>query len=354
MSVSPSATPHVPLTAVTRNGTLESVHAGSVAVVDRGGRLIFAAGDPDFLTFTRSSLKPLQALPFVAAGGPERFGYTQAEVAMLCASHAGEPRHVAAAASMLAKAGNDPSELQCGAHAPYMYEARGDVPPPPPYSPLANNCSGKHSGMLAHCVACGYTKHDYLEYAHPLQAEIRRAVASFTGVDEGALPWAIDGCSAPNYAVPLAGLARAFARLAAATDDPDYGAAPRMLADAMTAQPAMVSGEHGADRLLMTAGRGDWVTKVGAEGVHAIGVRSRGWGIAVKVADGSARGRGPAVVAVLDQLGLLDPDARSALAGMARPALRNVRNTEVGEAHAIVVLDKRPPASAPLGNRGLQ
>ncbi len=354
MPVAFPATPHVPLTAVTRHGTLESMHAGSVAVVDRDGHVLFAAGDPECLTFTRSSLKPLQALPFVAAGGPARFGYTQAEVAMLCASHAGEPRHVAAAASMLAKAGNVPGDLQCGAHAPYLYEARGEVPPPPPYSPLANNCSGKHSGMLAHCVACGYTKHDYLAYAHPLQAEIRRAVAAFTGVEERAMAWGVDGCSAPNYAVPLAGLARAFARLAAATDDPDYGAAPRALADAMTAHPAMVSGEHGADLLLMSAGRGDWITKVGAEGVHAIGVRSRGWGIAVKVADGSTRGRGPAVVATLEQLGLLDAAAREALAPLARPSLRNVRGTVVGDAHAVLVLDKRQSGSVRAGVEGLQ
>src|SRR5512143_3930088 len=128
---------HVPLTGVTRGGTLESVHAGSVAVVSRDGRLLYGAGDPEVLTFTRSSLKPLQALPFVAAGGPARFGFTGPETAMLCASHAGEPRHVDAAAAMLAKAGNTAADLQCGAHAPYCYEARGEVPPPPPYSPLA-------------------------------------------------------------------------------------------------------------------------------------------------------------------------------------------------------------------------
>jgi L-asparaginase II len=345
---------HVPLTAVTRGGTLESVHAGSVAVVDRHGRLLFAAGDPDFVTFTRSSLKPLQALPFVAAGGPERFGFTQAETAMLCASHAGEQRHVDAAASMLAKAGNGAGDLQCGAHAPYCYEARGEVPPPPPYSPLAHNCSGKHSGMLAHCTACGYTRHDYLEPGHPLQREIRRAVAAFSGMPETALPFGVDGCSAPNYALPLSRLALAFARLAAATDDPDYGAAPRTLADAMTAHPAMVSGEHGADLALMRAGRGDWVTKVGAEGVHAMGVRSRGWGIAVKVADGHARARGPALVAVLEQAGLLDAAARAELAPMARPSVRNVRGTVVGEMHALVVLDKVDRPLVPVAVEGVQ
>ncbi len=128
-------------------------------------------------------------------------------------------------------------------------------------------------------------------------------MAAFTGVAEDRLVAGIDGCSAPNYAVPLASLAPAFARLATADVDPDYGRAPRTLADAMIAHPEMVSGEHRSDLALMRAGRGDWVTKIGAEGVQAIGVRSRGSGIAIKVADGQKRGLYPAIVAVLEQLG---------------------------------------------------
>ena len=336
------STAHVPLAVMTRGGAVESVHLGSVAVVDGDGALLHAAGDPAALTFTRSTLKPLQALPFVAAGGPARFGLTQQEVALLCASHSGEPRHVESAAAILAKAGNAAADLQCGTHAPGFYAARDEVPPPPPYSPLAHNCSGKHAGMLAHCSACGYAKGDYLDPGHPLQREIRRAVATFTGVAEAALVMGIDGCSAPNYALPLHGLARAFARLAAAGDDPDYGAAPRTLADAMTAHPAMVSGAGRGDLALMEAGRGDWVAKVGAEGVQAIGVRSRGWGIAVKVADGGLRGLHPAVVATLDQLGLLDDDARAALARWAQPQVRNYRGIVTGDVESVLVLDKQP------------
>ena len=336
------STAHVPLAVMTRGGAVESVHLGSVAVVDRDGALLHSAGDPAALTFTRSTLKPLQALPFVAAGGPARYGLTQPEVALLCASHSGEPRHVESAAAILAKAGNAAADLQCGTHAPGFYAARDEVPPPPPYSPLAHNCSGKHAGMLAHCSACGYAKGDYLDPGHPLQREIRRAVATFTGVAEAALVMGIDGCSAPNYALPLHGLARAFARLAAAGDDPDYGAAPRTLADAMTAHPAMVSGAGRGDLALMEAGRGDWVAKVGAEGVQAIGVRSRGWGIAVKVADGGLRGLHPAVVATLDQLGLLDDDARAALARWAQPQVRNYRGIVTGDVESVLVLDKQP------------
>jgi len=341
MRAASSATPaHVPLTAISRGGMIESLHSGSIAVVDRAGNLLYAAGDPEVLTFTRSALKPLQALPFVAAGGVERFRYALPEVALLCASHSGEPRHVEAAADMLAKAGNTAADLQCGTHAPLQFDARGEVPPPPPYLPLAHNCSGKHSGMLAHCVACGYGKHDYLAFGHPLQQAIRGAVSAFTDVPEEALVAGVDGCSAPNYAIPLANLALAFARLAAADVDPQFGRAPRTLADAMTAHPEMVSGERRSDLTLARAGRGDWVCKIGAEGVQAMGIRSRGWGIAIKVADGNTRGLHPATVAALDQAGLLDATARQALADVAHPALRNFRGIVTGDARAVVVLDK--------------
>jgi len=337
-----NAPAHVPLTTVNRGGTIESVHMGSVAVVDRDGRLLYSAGDAQTLTFTRSALKPLQALPFVAGGGVERFGYSQPQVALLCASHSGEPRHVDAAADMLARAGNAVSDLQCGSHAPTYFDLRGELPPPPPYSPLAHNCSGKHSGMLAYCVQCGHSKHDYLAFDHPLQQAIRRAVATFTGAPEERLVAGVDGCSAPNYAVPLSGLARAFARLASATVDQDYGRAPKALADAMTAHPEMVSGERRNDLAFTRAGQGDWVTKIGAEGVQAVGIRSRGWGIAIKVTDGNPRGLHPATVAVLDQLGLLDEGATKALAGWGHPVVNNYRGIATGDVRATVVLDKHP------------
>jgi L-asparaginase II len=333
-------TSHVPLTTVLRGGAVESVHMGSVAVVDRHGRLLYSAGDPAVVTFTRSALKPLQALPFVAGGGIERFGYAQPQVALLCASHSGEPRHVEAVADMLARAGNTVDELQCGTHAPTYFDLRGDVPPPPPYSPLAHNCSGKHSGMLAYCVHCGLSKSDYLAFDHPLQQAIRRAVSCFTGTPEDRLVAGVDGCSAPNYAVPLSALALAFARLSSADVDADYGRAPKVLADAMTAHPEMVSGERRNDLALSRAGRGDWVTKVGAEGVQAIGIRSRGWGVAVKVADGNMRGLHPATVAVLDQLGLVDEAAAAALAQWGHPLVKNYRGITTGEIRPAVVLDK--------------
>jgi L-asparaginase II len=342
-----AAAPHAELAVVTRGDAVDAVHYGSVAVVDRDGNVLFAAGDPWYLTTTRSALKPFQAMAFVAAGGVERFGYAPAQVALLCASHSGEPRHVDAVADMLARAGLSAADLQCGTHAPGYFDARGEVPPPPPYSPLAHNCSGKHGGMLAHCVQCGWPTQTYLAFDHPLQQAIRRAVAHFLATPEDELAAGIDGCSAPNYAVPLARLAQGFARLAADRDDAEYGQAPAILADAMTAHPEMVSGENRNDLALMRAGRGDWVTKIGAEGVQAIGIRSRGWGIAVKVVDGAKRGLHPATVATLDALGLLDAAQRTALAPWREPAVRNYRGIVTGGVRATLVLDRQTATANP-------
>jgi len=329
----------VPLAVATRGGHVESVHHGAVAVVDRDGRVLFSAGDPGALVFTRSTLKPLQALPFVRDGGPARFGYSREQVALLCASHSGEPRHVAAVGEMLARAGFDADALQCGTHAPGFHEARGDTPPPPPWSPLAHNCSGKHAGMLAACAMHGWPHAEYLAFDHPLQRAIRAAVAGFCEVPEDSLIAGIDGCSAPNYAIPLSRLAQAFARLAAsgAAEGP-FGAAPATLRDAMLAAPEMVSGQGRSDARLMAVGRGDWVAKIGAEGVQALGVASRGIGVAVKVADGSRRALLPATVAALAQAGLADTDQCQALESLVRPPVRNYRHTVTGSIEPALTL----------------
>ena len=204
--------------------------------------------------------------------------------------------------------------------------------------------------MLAFCAQCQWPKASYLEFEHPVQQAIRKSVATFTGITPEALVAGVDGCSAPNYAVPLSALARAFARLASAAVDPDYGNAPRMLADAMVAHPGMVSGEGRSDLALMQAGRGDWVAKIGAEGVQAIGIRSRGIGIAVKVGDGQSRGLIPSVVAVLDQLGLLDDAARQALAPWGRRPIRNYRGTQTGEIRPAFALGGPAPRSGAPGH----
>ena len=342
-----------PLAEVVRGHLVESVHQGHVAVVDRQGRLLFSAGNPQALVYTRSALKPLQALPFTLAGGIGRFGFSGPETALLCASHSGEPRHVSAAADMLARCGCTAGDLQCGEHLPYFYDATDTPPPPPPYSALAHNCSGKHSGMLACCVLHGWSKGDYLDAAHPLQKQIRAAVARVCKIPEETLVEGTDGCSAPNYAMPLAALAGAYAQLATARNDaadPD-GAALGQLAGAMRQNPGMVSGERRTDLALAQASAGDWIGTAGAEGVQAVGVVSRGLGIAVKVADGQQRALSSVTVAILEQLGLIDADRRASLGRLARPVLRNVRGIVTGHIQPAVQLV--PAASpAPLAAAG--
>ncbi|HVF62409.1 MAG TPA: asparaginase [Casimicrobiaceae bacterium] len=332
--------PHVPVAVTTRGDTVESVHYGSIAVVDVDGRLLHAAGDPQFVTFTRSALKPLQALPFVEDGGPAHFHYADVQIALLCASHSGEPAQVDGVADMLARAGLSAADLQCGTHAPGFYDVRGETPPAPPWSPLAHNCSGKHAGMLAACRLHGWSVLDYLDTDHPLQRRIRQTVSEFADVPVDALRCGIDGCSAPNYAMPLAKLAQAFARLAAGGTRLDRAAAT--LRNAMTAHPEMVSGAGRGDLELARAGRGDWVPKVGAEGVQAVGIASRGIGVAVKIADGARRALLPAVVAVLDQIGILDATQRQALSTLREPTLTNYRAIATGRVRPIVDLTRGP------------
>jgi len=304
----------VPLVETFRGGTLECVHFGAVAVCDTQGRVLAQAGDPHWVTFTRSTLKALQALPFVRAGGPQRFGFSRENIAMMCASHSGEPMHVAQVDEMLGKAGLTYKVLQCGCHVPLFAEL-GIAPAPAPgsYDERHHNCSGKHSGFLAYCVQHGLDLDTYLDPAHPLQQAVRGVVAEVVGLEEHQLAMGIDGCSAPNYAMPLAHLARGFARLASGGRDARFGASFATIAEAMTAHPELVSGTGRNDLAFMQAGRGDWVTKIGADGVQAFASKSRGQAFALKISDGNKVALHSATIAVLDQLGWLDARQREDL-----------------------------------------
>lgn len=329
---------HAPLAELTRGGITESLHLGSVAVVDARGRLLYAAGDPAFPTFTRSTIKPFQALPLLRAGGLAHFGYGSRELALMCASHSGEDMHVDVVDGILKKAGCDEHHLGCGCHLPLRY-ASGAMPPADArFTQLHHNCSGKHAGFLAWCVQQQTPLDSYLAPDHPLQQQVRAALADVAGLDTGELRAGTDGCSAPNYALPLARLAYAYARLALDETDPGHDANLGRLFDAMTAHPELVSGTGRSDLAFMRAAPGDWVAKVGAEGVQALGIRSAGLGIAVKVADGASRALYPATIAVLQQLGLLGALAQSSLAEFARPQVRNHAGLLTGEIRPLVTL----------------
>ncbi|MFM2398934.1 MAG: hypothetical protein RL341_1091 [Pseudomonadota bacterium] len=331
---------YVPLIEATRGGFTECIHYGAVAVVDVQGKVVAHAGDPHLVTFTRSTLKALQALPFMQAGGAKALGFEPRHVAMLCASHNGEDMHVTAVQEMLTKAGTTYKRLQCGCHVPGKY-SYFDLPLPAgeTFDERHHNCSGKHSGMLAFCALNSLSDANYIDPAHPLQHAIRTQVARAVRMDVQDLKMGIDGCSAPNYAMPISALALGYARLASGSADTEFGEQFAQLASAMTAHPELVSGTGREDAMLMRAGRGDWVSKVGADGVQVIGSKSRGQAFALKISDGGKLARGTATVAALEQLGWLDDGQRKALAPLQSAAIANARGTLVGERRAAFTLE---------------
>ena len=328
-----------PLIELTRNGISECFHAGALAVTDTEGRVIAQVGNPHWLCFTRSTLKALQALPLMQSGGAQKLGLTSQELALMCASHNGEDMHVEHVSSILKKGGNTYQQLRCGCHVPYRFSFN-DKPLPDGFvvDERHHNCSGKHSGFLAYCSLHEVPKETYTELDHPLQQQIRKAVADVTGVASEDMGVGVDGCSAPNFAVPLSNLARSYARLAKPEVDDVYGASLKLLGDAMTAHPELVSGTGRSDADFMCVGRGDWVTKVGADGVQVIGSRSRGQAMALKIADGNKVALFAATVEALDQLGWLDDTQREELHVWRAQSLKNIKGLTVGERRSVFKL----------------
>ena len=330
---------HTSLIEMTRGGTLENQHFGSVAVVNTRGDVRAYAGDPHWLTFTRSTLKALQALPFMEAGGPQHFGFTTQHVALMCASHSGEDQHVQTAQEMLEKAGQTYQVLRCGCHVPYHFEIAGKTPSPrETFDERYNNCSGKHAGFVAYCVQHGQSLDNYEAPEHPLQQAVRGTVARVVGMNAKDLKLGVDGCSAPNYAMPLSRLAFGYARLASGAADTEFGASFAQLSEAMTCHPDLVSGTGRNDLAFMQAGQGDWVTKVGADGVQVVGSKSRGEAFALKIIDANKPALFAASVEVMEQLGWLDNTQREALRPWRAQAIINARGIQVGERRAAFTL----------------
>ena len=331
---------HTPLVVTTRGNTIECIHYGSIAVVDRSGRVVASAGDPGSVSFTRSSLKPFQALPFVEDGGLARFGFTSHELALMCASHNAEPLHLGIARRMLARIGAGERDLKCGSHAPAIYAVLEQTPPrrPPhrPWSALCHNCSGKHAGFLSWCRLHRRPLGEYLDPQSPLQERIR---ATLERLLPGALlARGIDGCSAPNYAMPLERIALLYSRLASG------GGALADVRFAMTRHPDIVSGTARMDLALMrtNASTDPWVAKGGAAGLQAIGIPGEGLGIAVRVVSGDPAAARIAAVEALRQLGLVKDPYRTPLAPFAGGPVRNDRGREVGDMRARFTLNRQP------------
>ena len=321
------------LAEVWRGGIPEVVVRGHVAVVDARGRLLASAGDPEAVTTLRSAVKPLQALPFVATGA---LGAGAEEIAVACASHNGEPRHVEVVRRMLERAGLDESALSCGPQWPYSEEAsRALARNGETAAAVHNNCSGKHAAMLAACVHNGWPVEGYAAFDHPLQRDIRRRMSEHAGIRVSDTPHGVDGCGLPTHGLPLLWLARMFASASA------HDAAFQRCQDAMAAEPFMVGGSGRFDTLLLEWAGRSLTAKSGGAAVWACVARGGGAGVAIKLEAGIGPSMPPVALAVLHALDVL-PSASlpEALEAHGRGVQRNWAGTEVGETRVRVVLEK--------------
>jgi L-asparaginase II len=320
------------LVEVLRGGLVESVHRGAVCVVDADGATVLALGDVAAPVFPRSAVKALQALPLIESGAADRYGLGEEELAIACGSHGGEPAHVAVVERMLARAGLDAGALECGAHRPsHQPSADALVRAGRAPSPLHNNCSGKHAGFL--CLAChlGVDPHGYVGSNHPVQRAVRTAIEELTGAALGEDRCAVDGCSVPTWAVPLANLAQAFARFGTGRG---LGAARAKAAARLRAacarQPFFVAATGRFATVAMKHLGERAFVKTGAEGVFCAALPDQGFGIALKCDDGAGRAAEAVIAALLMRLMKLDPGERAVLERFARPALTNWNGIEVG------------------------
>jgi L-asparaginase II len=325
-------TSHVPLAVVTRGECVESIHYGSIVVADQRSKVLYSAGDPHWQTFTRSSCKPMQAMPLFSHERFHELGLTPQEIAIICGSHSGEPEHVKTVKKILECIGLDETHLDCGVHPPFYLRETNKMPVEgDKFSPLQHNCSGKHAGMLAQCKLLGIPTAEYLEPDNPVQQGILLCLSEFTGLEKNQIDVGIDGCSAPNFALPLKVLGSIYAQLAKPLDDSRYFDTCKQIYSAMTSHPFMVSGTNCLDLVLMETGKGDWVSKMGAEAIQCIGIQSRGWGIAIKIIDGNTRAMNTVVVEVLRQLHLLDDLEATSLGEYIRPGIKNFKGLKIGE-----------------------
>ncbi|HWN81520.1 MAG TPA: asparaginase [Candidatus Udaeobacter sp.] len=319
------------LAEVTRSGRVESIHRGAIAVADARGRLVAQLGDVGLGAYFRSAAKPIQLLPLVESGAADRLGLGPRELAVAAASHSGSPAQVAAVETVLGRAGLDAAALACGYQEPRNRQnlARTLAGNGTDRSPIYNNCSGKHAGMLALAASLGAPAAGYLEPHHPAQAKILARTRELAGLEPEAAHFGIDGCSAPTLHATLAQMAAAFARLAVAAE-PAGSPAARIQA-AMAAHPDMLGEPTSFNSVLAQVLGARLLAKLGAEGVFCVAIPSAGLGVALKIEDGAPRALGVVVMETLLQLGVVTSDELGPLAAHHRPVLKNWRETSIGE-----------------------
>lgn len=314
----------------TRGNEVESRHRVHAAVVGDNDQLVATAHDPRTVSSWRSCAKPFQIMPLLESGGFDELHWGDDQLALSCASHGGEPEHVALAQEMLNDIGLEEGDLACGPHDPLsarglklLRESGARL------SRLHNNCSGKHAAMLARAQTAGWHTYGYERREHPVQRCCLQAISDWAGLPEGEIGRAVDGCGVVAFALPLENMARAWSRLARAVRNDDE--IPSRIVHAMTTRPFLVGGTDRFDTVLMEETNGRVVAKVGAEGVHSVGVPELGLGFAVKVDDGAQRAQFPAVLRVLQIYGALPAQLPPRLEEFLRRPVRNTRGETVGE-----------------------
>ncbi|WP_019414013.1 asparaginase [Paenisporosarcina sp. TG20] len=321
------------LVKVTRGDLVESIHRGHIAVVNANGELLYGVGNPDEVIYARSSMKPLQSIPIVETGAADNFNFDQADLSITCASHNGEEQHTVKVQSILDRAELSISDLQCGTHNPRWpdtYEALikrgGEV------TPIYNNCSGKHSGMLVTAKHMNETTIDYYKLDHPVQKRIIEAISELTEVPVAEIEIGIDGCGLPVHGMPLKNVALGFAKMADSRSLPTKRQeAVNKITTAMMEEPELIGGTDHFCTDFMRILDGRMFAKDGAEGVFCIGDKETGIGIAIKIEDGNVRATYPVAIEVLSQLGLLSDLQKKQLRKYHYPQLLNARKEQIGE-----------------------
>jgi L-asparaginase II len=312
---------------VTRGVRVESYHRGHIVVIDAQGNLRHSLGDPEVQVCMRSLAKPFQALPVLTTGAADAFGFGPEEVALFSGSLSGQDFQVDLVKRVLERLKLTPEALQCGAHPPLHRPSAqalakaGEKP-----GPLHHTCAGKHAAMLTLCVHHGWPLDNYLDQDHPVQKLILGAVARMVGVPPPQITVAIDGCGAPVFYVPLKNIALGYARLAGARPDSPGG----ILMAAILAHPRHIAGDGRLETTAMEVLPGQLFAKSGSEGGYGLSLIQGGLGVAFKIEDGAVRALNPTVVAILEQLGVLTPEATAALAAFRQPLILNHRKEEVG------------------------
>lgn len=304
-----------PLVEVTRGDVVERIHYGHAVVLNKNREIALSLGDPQKFTYMRSCAKPVQAIPLIRSGALEHFGFTQKELAIMCASHYAEPFHIDTLTRILAKMDLSEDDLLCGEGTSLKYSHALELARQGKTNrQLFNDCSGKHLGMLAFCRFCDFSIKDYIHPGHPIQQEIIATFADFCQFPRERISIGIDGCSAPVFALPLYNMALAYLKLSnPRLFDTQYSDACDRIFFAMTANPEMISGTEGFCTELMERTNGKLVGKIGAEGVYCVGVKGAGLSLAVKIEDGSMAVLSTLVIELLDRFGILTDSEKESL-----------------------------------------